>query len=512
MQNHPTPVEKTSKRLAHSPLFLVLVFALAVFGLSSGCNQDLDETNDVVKEVIEVPVDMQVLVVGQLDLGSRIKRQWAARRDGVLEIVDVTVAEFVASDYQVVKDTDVVIYPPGLMGELVSREQLKQVPLRLVDSDGYNKREILQHFRISVVRRQGINWAVPLGSPHFTMMFNRQAMESVTLPQTWDRMERTLEKIAASSFVTSREGIEAKVDMPLASGWAAQTFLARVAPSICYRGKLSSLFDRSDMNPLINSAPFVEALEQLKEIASQRSLELDPFEAYQLAATGQSAIAIGWPATRSLDANVETDAKVDKNQGQDGSAKSESDDVHRSDERLTIQSLPGMEAWFDISSNGWINRNSEEDIRVDLVGFNGLVASVAAKSVNESDAWDLLEFVSEKTISKIILTDIPQSGPFRASHLGDASHWTGDLISVDVADEYADVIAAGHSRNTTLLFPRIPESQRYIAVLDQAVRSAVSGEKSSQAALEEAAKTWEAITNAVGLKEQIQEIKRESGI
>eukprot|EP01048_Picozoa_sp_COSAG05_P030661 COSAG05_NODE_10775_length_547_cov_0.910714_1_plen_104_part_00 len=84
--------------------------------------------------------------------------------------------------------------------------------------------------------------------------------------------------------------------MPLAERWAAWTFLARAAPSVCNRGKLSTVFDRENIQPLINLPPFVEALEQLKSIASQRSRDLDPAGVFRLMQKGESAIALSWPS------------------------------------------------------------------------------------------------------------------------------------------------------------------------------------------------------------------------
>ena len=92
--------------------------------------------------------------------------------------------------------------------------------------------------------------------------------------------------------------------MPLAERWAAWTFLARAAPSVCNRGKLSTVFDREDIQPLINLAPFVEALEQLKLIASERSCNLDPAGVFRLMQQGESAIALSWPSI-AFDPNLD---------------------------------------------------------------------------------------------------------------------------------------------------------------------------------------------------------------
>ena len=103
-------------------------------------------------------------------------------------------------------------------------------------------------------------------------------------------------------------------------------------------------------------------------------------------------------------------------------------------------------------------------------------------------------------------------GPFRASHLGDMSRWTGELVSEDIAFEYGDVIAANHERSSTLMFPRIPGYARYLDSLDKAVRSAILGQQSPEEALSAAAETWDEISNEIGRDRQAANLRKASGI
>ena len=322
-------------------------------------------------------------------------------------------------------------------------------------------------------------------------------------------MDRTLVKVAAAIEADPADSkFEPKVDMPLTKGWAAQTFLARVAPSICYQGKLSTVLDRSTIRPFINEPPFVEALQQLVAIASKRSSELDPGGVFNLANTGRSAIAMSWPALAfNVDAGNSELGKIDS-----GSLQDEPADSNSSQDRLKISPLPGMEKWYDQKRGTWIKRAQEDDPRVDLVGFSGLVASVSANCPNERSAWDFLQWLPSKSISKLTMVESPDAGPFRASHLGDMSRWTGESVSEDVAFEYGDVITANHERGLTLMFPRIPGYSRYLEALDHAVRSAILSEQSPEEALTAAAKTWDEISNEIGRDSQISNLRKETGL
>ena len=260
-----------------------------------GCEKKIEQNDDASAVAAEIPDDLTVLLVGEPVLGSRIKRQWSARRDGTLSIKNQTVAEFEATEFLIADDVDIVIYPPTMIGELVSRGSLREMTGDFLDSDELNRRELLRHFRTTVVRQRSETWAVPLGGASFSLMYNRKAFKELSPLEHWGDLESTLAKLSETEFVTNNK-IESKIDMPLGQGWAAHTFLACVAPSVCNRGKLSTLLNRSTMEPLITSPPFVETLDKITATASSFSLKSDPTLVFQRALAGESAISMGWPA------------------------------------------------------------------------------------------------------------------------------------------------------------------------------------------------------------------------
>jgi multiple sugar transport system substrate-binding protein len=295
--------------------------------------------------------------------------------------------------------------------------------------------------------------------------------------------------------------------MPLAERWAAWTFLARAAPSVCNRGKLSTVFDRENIEPLINLPPFVEALEQLKSIASARSYELDPAGVFRLMQGGGSAIAISWPSIAfdpSLGKPIEEEVS--------GELTTEKLNPQQSLGDFSVYPLPGALRWYDQKSKRWIVRKKSDEKRVGLIGFSGLVASVAKGSFNEQTAWGFLKWLPDKAISKVTMAESAISGPFRASHLGEMMRWTGDWVPQTAAFEYADVIELNHQRGVVLMFPRIPQASRYLEVLDLAVRQVVAGGADAQAALDEVARQWNEITDEIGRESQQKRLRKVTGI
>ncbi len=481
--------------LIHVPLLVIAV----------GCSPKDKPSVEILDRPVVVPEPLTMLVIDDEGLGQRIARQWSARRDGKLTIVNRQAEEFAASGFEIGNDVDIVVYPPGMMGELMSRDRLVPLPKDVWNSDDINKVELLRHYRVTIARRANESWAVPLGGPNFSMLCNLEVFAAIDAapPTTWEELDRILKKTNARKESNQKPfsehpDLSPQVDMPLAKGWAAKTFLARVAPAVCHRGKLSIVFDRRTLEPLIASAPFVEALEQLKSIASERSLDLKPTDVFALATAGDSSIAFGWPA---LAFSNETENEKATENGGDLSNK----DV------ISIHSLPGINRWYDHQNSNWIKRSEADEPQIDLIGFSGLVASVSTTSRKQATAFKLLQWLPSKSISLLTLVESPTLGPFRASHLGDASRWTGDAISADLADQYAEVIASNHERSMFMMFPRVPGQQEYLAALDDGVRNVMSGSQSAQAALDEVAETWQAITERLGREAQAKEFKKESG-
>ena len=479
---------------------MVSMCCLLALGCSKSKTEDRSQEDAAVEFV--APEPLTLLVVGDEQLGPRIKRQWAARQDGVITVVDLAVSDFLASDFELPGDVDVLIYPPSMLGDLASREVLLEVPRDVWNNDQINKNELLKHFRTLVVRHDNKNLALPLGAPCFSMICNRSLFEAAEVepPVMWDRMERCLEKLDNALQQAPNEKLEPKVDLPLGPGWAAHTFLARAAPEIALRGRLSVVYDRQTMKPLINLPPFVESLRQLKSIASKRSLDLDPKQLYQLAAAGESTIAVTWPALGFAE---------ESNQD---SAEASDDEELEANPVAVIASLPGSSRWFDSRSETWAKRSQDEQSHTDTIGYGGLIGSVSATSANDLTAWDFLSWLCSKKMSLLTMTQSPEAGPFRASHLGDVSRWAGDRISVDVADQFADVVAACHDRPQAIIFPRVIGHQKYFDALDQGVRKCIGAEITPEEAVEEVSKQWEALTEQLGREAQIRSLKQATGL
>ena len=464
---------------------LVLASLLIVL---TGCEKSDDrQPSKKTTTLTPAPPDpLKLLVIGDTEIGPKLVRQWKAHQDGELNIENQTQAEWVETGFPISEGTDLVIYPTLMLGELAEAKKISKLEYPVWNSDEIDKDSWLNHYRRTLTRYGNEPYAVPLGNPHFAMLYNRVKFglkqpgedESKTgelsLPETWEQLEEVLDARGE------------KLDLPLAPGWAGHSFIGRVATNIRARGNFSFLFDRSTMEPLIEQRPFIEALEYLKRTATKRSSELSPQDVFELAANGKAAVAMCWPTKKVEFKMAQRDA-------------------------LAVGKVLGAKKIFDFRTATWKERLADEEIYVDYLGFGGLIASRIAGTRHEDTATSFVKWVSEKRIILKTAAQSEMTGPVRASHLGDLSGWTGETVPLEVLDEYADVVRDLHERKLMVVFPRIPSSDRYYAAFDKGVRAALTGEKTPEAALKEVAKQWNQITDSVGRRKQIIAMQRESG-
>ena len=475
-----TAFAQLSRKL--NPIVRVLVLASLLLGMIglTGCPQDGGEPAEQNKLTVAPPDPLKLLVVGDTEIGPRLIRQWKAHQEGELTVENQTRAEWIKAGFPISDGTDLVIYPTLLLGELAEAKKISKLEYEVWTSDEVDKDSWLDHYRRTLTRYGNEPYAVPLGNPHFTMMYNWAKFSSLkqpadlALPETWEELEEALQQL------------DAKLDLPLAEGWAGHAFISRIASNVRVQGNFSYLFDRSTMAPLVEQEPFIEALEQLKLIASQRSLKLNPSDVFQLAANGEAVAAMSWPTREAEFEMVERDA-------------------------LVVAKVPGSKKIYDFRRSTWKERLSDEEICVDGLGFSGLVASRVTGSRHEDTATSFVKWVSGKKIVLKTAAQSPLTGPVRASHLGDLSGWAGEAVPLEVLEEYAAEVRKLHERKLVVVFPRIPGTDRYYSAFDRGVRAAISGAEEPREAMSKVAKEWNKITDSLGRRKQVIAMQRESG-
>jgi ABC-type glycerol-3-phosphate transport system substrate-binding protein len=473
---------------------VVVAVVLTSLPACSGPQPAADETVDQDRST---PLEkICILIVGDDQIGSVITRQWSAHREGELEIRNLSFSEFVSNGCELDSGVDVVIYPPGLLGELATKEQIAEIPSSVWnDEENLNKKEILRHARSTLVSFSKKVWAVPLGSPSLVMLYRSDVLKKLNLnpPATWEEFDNLIAKLTETQSLTDDQGHElpTEIGIPLSDQWCATMFLARVAPYIRYRGKLSTVFDRNDMEPLVASEPFIEALKEMKAaFQSSPASWQNAREVYADMIAGKTAVAISWPAPI-----------------RDGTSEQA-----MTNPSVEIARIPGAHRWFDAGGNGWTERSPSESIHVDLLAFDGFVASINSKSGRSLTSQEFLRWLPSKSISLATLAGSPHSGPFRASHLGNSTLWSGNGISQEAAAQYSDIIREINEQSVVFMFPRIPGQVEYLEILNAAVADCLAGKIEPEAALKTVAEQWKQITEKYGATPQRANLRRGEGI
>jgi hypothetical protein len=139
---------------------------------------------------------------------------------------------------------------------------------------------------------------------------------------------------------------------------------------------------------------------------------------------------------------------------------------------------------------------------VPLLAIAGRLGVVNAKAANIDAAFQLLLWLSDSRMSPQISAASSSTTLFRQSNLKSPGRWVEKPVSALAAVQYGDATEAALSHEQWIGALRIPGRAEYLAALDEAVASAVRGEKSPLDALVQAEKKWREITGRLGLEHQ----------
>ncbi|MEL7496311.1 MAG: hypothetical protein AAFN77_01785 [Planctomycetota bacterium] len=473
-----------------TPMLIVLLLVV----LTLGCKPTLpDADGEENTKVVAAPDPMSVLIIDNQKLGDDIVRYWAAERDGEVNVIHRELQEWEDQSFKIDADVDLVIFPPLYLGELAERELVKKLNYEQWNYDEVNKSSIMTHYRERIVRYRSEPYGLPLGNPHLAMFYNRSAIElDSNVVMTWDRLERQLKsENAVQTWQSMGNDTNPRLDMPLGENWAGRTLLARVAPGVMTRGSFSTLFDPNDLSPMVDSKPFVDGLEQLKRISTKRSLDSTAEDVFQVLINGESIGGLCYPSS-----------------GFSKTAETTNPEAAR---QLIVTTPPGSELVFDQRTSEWKERFDSSQIEVDYFGFEGMMVSMASSSRYPGTALELMIWLADRRTSTKLLSEYKTVGPFRASHLGDITRWTGEQMSLDLGDDYSQLIETIHRRSLVMTFPRIPGASKYLDVLDRGVRAYLKDGGDAQATLTQVAKQWDEITDELGRKKQVKALRNELG-
>jgi multiple sugar transport system substrate-binding protein len=481
-----TPPPKPDRRI---PIRRLLPAAGCLLLLLAGCPDGGTRPRDDARS--DGPklagVDLRLLVVDDPQLAAAVdalQGEWNAQTGSKFQVESITQQQFDDSDLADTNlaDADAVVCPSCQLGPLAERGMLSEIQEELLCGDVADRADVFPLVRRSEAVWAGETMAVPFGSPTFVCYYRADLLRQMDRepPRTWPEYQELAELLAADAPHIDSP-LSGTVE-PLGPGWAGLVLLARAAPYAKHRDNYSTLLDIHTMEPLVAGPPFVRALEEL--VAAARSgpadvLELDPAATRAAFWQGQCGMALSWPtAAAGLSAEAVPGVEV-------GFAE-----------------LPGSPEVFDVGKQSWASRAEDDEPHVPLVAMAGRIGVVARRSAHPAAAAELLAWLSGEQLSDRVSAATPATTLFRQSHRDAPQVWVEKPVSLSAATQYATVAEATFSRRQWVCALRIPGRAEYLAALDEAVRQAVRGERSPAKALEEAAATWQQITERLGPEQQ----------
>lgn len=421
----------------------------------------------------------------------QLRGEWNAQTGAELEVVELSEDDLRKAE---TLSTDALIIPSFMLGELAERDLIMPVPKAVTKTDQW-----AGVFDLPKVREAawgGRTMAVPFGSPVFCCYYRADLMEKLGRrpPQTWEEYQE-LAKLLKDHKPDGSAKWSGTLE-PLAPGWAGLTLIVRAAPAAKHRSNYSTLFNIETMEPLIAEPPFVEALEKLvaaAKLSDVDPLQLDPAKVREAFWRGECGMAVTWPtaAEASLAAGLAPHSETDT------TAKPTTEPIS-----VGFAELPGSRRVYNISEKAWDKRSDNEDDRVPLLAVIGRLGVVSKQTKHQAAAFQLLVWLSDGMISTQVSAVSPATTMFRGSHLDTPGLWVEETVPRAAAAEYGDVAQAAFAHEQWLSALRIPGRAEYLAALDEAVATAVRGEKPPKEALDQAAAKWREITNRLGTDKQ----------
>jgi multiple sugar transport system substrate-binding protein len=462
-------------------------------------------TPDAKKQLDAKPfkgIKLRLAVVDDAALATAIGRlagEWNAQTESELKVESMTAKDLEASSSL---EPDVVIAPASLFGTLAEKNLLVTVPETIRNDAQWNS-------LFDLLKLREVSWgksanksslddpsktdtikAVPFGSPVFVCYYRADLLEKVGRrpPQTWEEYQELAKLL--SSQKPSGDGPWCGVIEPLAPGWAGLTLLARAASYAKHRDNISTLFKVDTMEPLLTTPAFVRALEEL--VAATKTGAADPLASDPQAVRaafwkGQCGLALTWPsAAQEL---------------QNGDAAATNPASTNTDSTISagVVELPGAKKVYNRTTQKWDIRSDEDNIHVPLLDIVGRLGMVSKQSQQTEAAFRLLLWLSDSERSPVVSAVSPDTTVFNRSQMQAMDRWVEKSMPANTASQYAAITENTLCGEQWLTAIPLPGRAEYLAVLDEAVRAAVRGEKTPENALAEAAAQWQKITERLGL-------------
>jgi len=250
-------------------------------------------------------------------------------------------------------------------------------------------------------------------------------------------------------------------------------------------------FDPKTMEPRINNPGFVAALDTYSALAKVGPPDVLNWTVGDIRSNfpaGKVVLGIDWGDVGPLASDAKSSAIV----GKWGSAME-----------------PGVDKYYDPNTKAWVEKYNQAP----FLAFGGWVASVAKTTKHAECALDFISFMGSQNMSaNLVVTPGSGVNPHYFSDGNNTAPWLALGMSEQQAKEYLDAVSGILAHPNAVVDLRITGAFEYFDTLDAQLARAVAGELTSQAALDQVAKDWNAITDRLGRDQQKTLYRQQLGL
>ena len=490
-----------------------------------GCRSE-DPMSPADRPSARTDVPLRVLWVGDADEAAVIRRTWQSISDQPVAMTVVAPPEAISANetddtagddfWQAVDQNDVLVYPLIDVGQLVSsdgwmpvvrRSQSSGAAERTADRDaadvlvsGDNLPAALEIAASYGGESRGVLLggflpALLLGEQlHGKQSRGKQSRgEPLRGGRSTDRQLAMAGKPAGvatwEDFHRLAQQHPQRVVEPLAPMWAGCAYLWRAASSMTS----TWLFDRDDLQPLVDQPEYVAVLEQMQQTAQyQPETRATPGQIYSRIASGEWLAGIGFPIGGNRSSTPGNDGG-EKTGGDEIDGKETGDEDPPSSVAVQVTAVP---AHSDDE-----NASAARDVHRQMFDPFALVGSLSASCRQTTAATMFLDWLAGGEGSEPVYRSLSR------------------LIDRHAKAEPGQDPAAAYRQwwNRRIGSPSIVpplqliRGRQYHRMLDQNVRDCLSGNCSAAEATERTADQWAELHRAVGIKQQQRAWRRALG-
>lgn len=463
-----------------TPLLCLLVSCLVV-----GCNDT--KKKDLTK--IETP-PLSITIVADEPMAEAIRRELAARTEEKIT-VEVVTEEVLLGQKRFT--SDLLIYPPAMMGELIQRDWIAAIPSATLGSEELKLEDVALGISQTETRWGSKPYALPLGSPVLMLMVRADLLKQLGLavPKTWDEYATAVETIQQSDLLKKSDTIAAATLEPLDEPFLPKLWLARSAAYVKHGENLSTYFDFTTGKARIDTPGFTKAAQQLGTAA--RTIpsafnSLDPKAAAEAFLAGKSVMAIGWINKHTL---------VPETVPED----------------ILFAPLPGSHETYKTPENQWLPRPGNQPESIPLLSTSGMVGSISSTSGQTMNAANLLVLLSGPELISLISPASERTTLCRVSSLPMAEAWMPPSLPGTGLRQYAQTNLEQLQSPRHLSALRIPGRAAYEKVAREAIQKTIASDQPDVEAIwQEAAQAWDKLSEESGQAEHIKAFRNSQGI